>query len=92
MKKTIILGMFLNILFLVSAQEFVANTDESKVPAYNLPDPLVFSDGSKVMNKNDWAKRRIEILKIFENEVYGINPEWKGKWNSGLNLVFLHCN
>jgi len=82
MKKAFFLGIFLNMILLISAQEFVANTDESKVPAYDLPDPLVFNDGSKVVNINDWTKRRIEILTIFENEVYGINPEWKGNMTS----------
>ncbi len=61
----------------LSAQE--PNYDESKVPSYILPDPLVFNDGSKVTGKKDWEKRRAEILKTFENEVYGISPEWKGK-------------
>ena len=71
--------MFLSVILSLSAQQSVANYDESKVPSYTLPDPLVFNDGSKVSNKKDWDKRRIEIFKIFENEVYGISPEWKGK-------------
>jgi len=82
MKKALFLGIFLNMIVLISAQEFVANTDESKVPAYDLPDPLVFNDGSKVITINDWSKRRAEILQIFKNEVYGISPEWKGKMTS----------
>jgi hypothetical protein len=69
--------MFLNLIPL-SAQQFVANYDEAKVPAYTLPDPLVFNNGDKVQNKKDWDRRRTEILKIFENEVYGISPVWKG--------------
>jgi hypothetical protein len=69
--------MVLNIIPL-SAQQFVANYDETKVPAYTLPDPLVFNNGDKVQNKKDWAGRRTEILKIFEDEVYGISPVWKG--------------
>ncbi len=63
----------------LSAQQFVANYDEVKVPAYTLPDPLVFNNGDKVQNKKDWDKRHAEILKIFENEVYGISPDWKGE-------------
>jgi hypothetical protein len=63
----------------LSAQEFVANYDESKVPAYVLPDPLVFNNGDKVLTRKDWDKRRPEILRIFENEVYGISPVWEGK-------------
>jgi hypothetical protein len=60
------------------AQQFVANYDETKVPAYTLPNPLVFNNGDKVQNKKDWDRRRTEILKIFEDEVYGISPVWKG--------------
>lgn len=63
----------------LSAQQFVANYDESKVPAYTLPDPLVFNNGVKVTNSKEWDKRRAEILKLFENEVYGISPVWKGQ-------------
>jgi hypothetical protein len=62
----------------LSAQQFTANYDESKVPVYTLPDPLVFNNGTKVQNNKEWDKRRAEIIKLFENEVYGINPVWKG--------------
>lgn len=70
--------MCLNVIPL-SAQEFVANYDESKVPAYTLPDPLILANGSRVRTASDWEKRRAEILKIFEKEVYGISPAWEGE-------------
>jgi len=70
--------MFLNILPL-SAQQFVANYDETKVPVYKLPDPLVFNNWDKVQNRKEWINRRAELLEIFENEVYGISPVWKGE-------------
>ena len=60
------------------AQQFVANYDEAKVPAYKLPDVLVFNDGTRVVTKKDWDKRRSEIYSIFEKEVFGVVPEWKG--------------
>ena len=63
----------------VSAQKFVANYDESKLPVYTLPDPLVFYNRDKVRTRKEWDKRRDEIFKIFENEVYGISPVWKGE-------------
>ncbi len=63
----------------VSAQEFVANYDESKVPHYTLPDPLVFDNGDKVLNEKDWERRRAEILKTFQDVVYGISQAWKGE-------------
>ena len=61
------------------AQGFVVNYDESKVLQYTLPDPLIFNNDTKVRNKKQWEKRRSEILKIFENEVYGVAPEWDGE-------------
>lgn len=52
-----------------------ANYDESKVPKYTLPDPLVMSNGEKVTDAKTWnEKRRPEILKLFETHVYGRSP------------------
>lgn len=70
--------LFLMLPVLSFAQQFVPNYDESKVPAYKLPDPLVFNNGFPVASREDWDKRRVEIYKIFEKEVFGIVPEWKG--------------
>ena len=51
------------------------NYDESKVPKYTLPDPLTMSDGSKVADAKAWReKRRPEILKLFEEHMYGRAP------------------
>ncbi|WP_073119161.1 glucuronyl esterase domain-containing protein [Reichenbachiella agariperforans] len=59
-----------------------ANTDESNVRSYSLPNPLMFSDGKKVTNQKDWwAKRRSEIVNDFESEVYGRLPETLPKVN-----------
>lgn len=52
-----------------------ANEDESKVPAYTLPDPLVLAGGERVKNRGTWLeKRRGEILRLFESQVYGKAP------------------
>ena len=79
MKKLLILILLIVRMSSLSAQQPVAKYDESKVPVYTLPDPLVFNDGSKVTNKNEWNKRRAEILQLFKNDVYGISPDWHGK-------------
>ena len=49
--------------------------DEAKVPPYTLPDPLVLADGRKVTDARTWtAERRPELLRLFENDVYGRTP------------------
>lgn len=49
--------------------------DETKVPAYTLPDPLVMRDGTKVADPDTWrSKRRPEILGLFQAHVYGRTP------------------
>ena len=58
------------------AQRPAPNYDESKVPDYTLPDPLVISDGEKVTDARTWReKRRPEILELFRSQVYGHSPE-----------------
>ena len=59
----------------VAAQPKGANYDESKVPKYTLPDPLVCLDGTRVTDAATWRnKRRPEILELFRREVYGRSP------------------
>jgi hypothetical protein len=77
--KSILTVMFMLFFCSLSAQKFVANYDDSRVPAYVLPDPMVFNNGSEVKTKKDWTRRRSEIMDMFQKEVYGVNPEWKGK-------------
>lgn len=51
------------------------NYDESKVPEYTLPDPLLLSDGTRVTDAHTWfSRRRPEILRLFEQHVYGRTP------------------
>jgi hypothetical protein len=70
------LGIFL--LFLAMIQSAAAalppgvNEDESKVPPYTLPDPLICQDGAAVKDARVWReKRRPELLRTFETEMYG---------------------
>jgi len=69
----------LTVLLLTAApaagQKFVVNYDESGVPEYTLPDPLVCEDGTAVEDAETWiSKRRPEILALFEEHVYGRAP------------------
>jgi hypothetical protein len=51
------------------------NDDESKVPAYTLPEPLTMQDGTKVTDAKTWEeKRRPELLGLFEEFMYGKSP------------------
>ena len=54
------------------------NYDESKVPAYSLPDPLLLQNGKSVNSPKTWNnKRRQEILSLFETEQFGKAPSRK---------------
>lgn len=53
-----------------------ANSDENKVVAYDLPDPLTTSKGTQVSTEEAWWKiRKPEIVAQFETEMYGHVPE-----------------
>ena len=52
-----------------------ANYDEAKVGNFTLPDPLVMENGDKVRDAKMWKeKRRPELLRQFEEHVYGRSP------------------
>ncbi len=73
-----LLGLSLGFLVLdwpAAAQSPAANYDESKVGVYTLPDPLVGTDGERVTTAEAWnARRRPEILKLFETYMFGKLP------------------
>jgi hypothetical protein len=53
-----------------------ANSNESKVPPYTLPDPLTLNNGRKVTDaKTWWTVRRPEIVEYFDREIYGRMPK-----------------
>lgn len=76
----VVLAQSLGVVSVVAAAESAksaekANADESKVPAYTLPDPLVDAAGKLVTSIDTWkTRRRPELLRLFETEEYGRAP------------------
>src|SRR5438046_473167 len=53
----------------------ISNYDESKVPPYTLPDPLVLANGQRVTDAKTWQeRRRPEIMRLYETEIFGRVP------------------
>jgi hypothetical protein len=51
------------------------NYDESKVGTYTLPDPLRLQNGKPVTSSEVWMnERRPEILKLYQDDIYGHSP------------------
>ena len=50
------------------------NYDESKVAPFTLESPVVFADGTPLRSRDEWPRRRKEILDIFAHEMYGVEP------------------
>ena len=50
------------------------NYDENAVAPFTLEDPLCFADGTPLRSKDEWPRRRKEILDIFAHEMYGVEP------------------
>ena len=63
------------------------NYEEAKVPQYTLPDPLVLNDGQRVTDAATWReKRRPEVVRLFEQYVYGKAP---GKPDKEREMAFV---
>ena len=61
--------------FVFPAEVPPAIYEESLVPEYVLPNPLVASDGTKIETVGQWTeKRRPELLELFQKHVYGRVP------------------
>lgn len=59
----------------------VANYEESGVGIFTLPDPLRLSDGTMAACQRDWRQvRRLELLALFRDQVYGSAPDKPVKW------------
>lgn len=63
------------LILLAGCPAFSQNYDEAKVPHYTLPDVLKTTSGKTIRNEEKWEKlRRPEVLKLFEDHVYGQMP------------------
>lgn len=45
------------------------------IESLNLPKILEFQDGTPVLTREDWDQRRVEILELLAEEVYGLRPK-----------------
>ena len=50
------------------------NYDESRVPKYQLPDPLKTPEGKPITTAQEWKLQRPGLLKLFRENVYGTRP------------------
>lgn len=79
-KRTVFYLLISFVIFNQNSLVAQANYDESKIPAYTLPDLLKDDRGAPVKNKKNWIEtRRPEIIRHFENSVYGRVPNKKIK-------------
>lgn len=82
---TCMLGATLAVTTLHAQTPRPANYDEAQAGSLPIPDVLTCEDGTKVTSKAQWLeKRRPELLRIFEREVYGRTPGGKP---AGLRFV-----
>jgi hypothetical protein len=59
-----------------AADPIPINQDESKVPVYTLPDPLLTASGQRIHTDAEWSRiRRPEVLELFRTHVYGRTTE-----------------
>ncbi len=79
--KNFICLLLLSSGIVLSAQEkyrekmpWRVNYDESKIPAYTLPEVLADSSGRKITTVKTWEKRKKELLELFEKHMYGKIP------------------
>src|SRR4051794_34651804 len=73
MRKGVLLSLIISFLFIKTMAQ---NYDESKVPAYTLPDVLQTENRKIIYDKSSWEKeRRPEVLTLFANNVYGQMPK-----------------
>ena len=79
--------MLFPLLFLAAAMPATID-DESKVPPYTLPDPLVDNAGQKVVDAKQWREsRRPEVLKLVEDNIFGRTPDTRERTKAAVSEV-----
>ena len=79
--------MLLPLLFLAATVPATID-DESKVPPYTLPDPLVDNAGNKVVDAKQWREsRRPEVMKLVEENIYGRSPDTRVRQQAAVSAV-----
>ena len=64
----------------VLAEPAGVNYDESAIPPYSLPEPLKTLSGRTINSAQEWLNiRRLEVLSLFEQHVFGKTPSAWGK-------------
>lgn len=64
------------LLLMCLTNSVAQNYDEAKVPAYVLPEVLKTASGKEVSSRKMWEEvRRPEIIKLFEDNIYGQMPK-----------------
>ena len=65
-----------NVIEMWSEKRSEHNFNESRVPDYDLPDPLALEGGQSIQNSREWmAKGRPALLQQFRENVYGVRPD-----------------
>lgn len=75
---TVILGSVIGGVALSSASaqhQPGYNYDEAKIAPYTMLDPLKMADGQAIRTPVQWAARRAEILRVFEQNEFGRTPQ-----------------
>jgi len=67
--------LFAALPLMATAQPAGFNYDEAQVVPYTLPDVLTLQNGGKVTDAKTWkARRRPEILRLYETQMHGRSP------------------
>ncbi len=68
--------IFASVFFIFFQSLYAQNYDESKIGNYQLPELLITESGETVTTSTQWERvRRPEIIKLFEDHVYGQVPK-----------------